>query len=501
MDLGSAPSGPYDLEAALPGGDTISVRPALFLGAPEVIRVPEDQPSIFEAIDAAPPCAEIQVAERAWVGNLVLDKPLRLRGVPNGYLLPVVRPSVPLSPVVRILEEAGPLAVVESLQISDGMAGGILCEAPAMLRGNRVVDNDGPKGAGIYAASGGARILGNLVFDNDAGEGGEPANLWSTDPGIAGVAGGLFCLDCWLEGNDIAHNSAQSCAGLVADGVIRDNRVQENWPGFAWLGRWRMGAVRGEVTGNRFDNCCGSDTPYLFAEGPTRIENNDFTDVSGMMCAMPENVHLKGSFDLIGNRFLGAGLQACLAVDGVREASAGHFRMVGNAFASDMPIHLYLDPSEGICVKGYGDEPWAAIPEDSLFFRCNATESESFRLYLHRAGGDVTECDSCLYVPGDSEPDPPGCPETFPDIEDICEFSPVLVQDARVEGTPEGVRLLWSMPGDVDPEGFDVQRASGGTSVRLNAERLPACERCEFLDTAPPRLSLIHISEPTRQRC
>ena len=485
IDLEGAPGGPYDLVLDTPIGETVSVEPALYLGTPPAIRVPEDAPTIAEALAIAPPCADVLVGPGWHEEHLVIDKPVRLRAA-NPDEWTHIAADAPDVRVIHVLPEAGPLTQIEALGISRGQTvgpgGGILCEAPAMIRNCRIGGNSaegpGARGAGIHAAPG-ARIVDNRISSNRVDASPLDGDVWSTDPETGGAAGGLFCLGCWIEGNRIEENTAPSAGGLVATGVIRDNEIVSNG---SHPGDWMMGAVRGEITNNRFDNCCGSDAPYLLVSGPSRIEGNTFTEIIWELCRDPNFIHLKGSIDLVENIFAGVGIKACLRTDDVDEPSPGHFRMERNFFGGFTApgMDLYLDDTVGICV-GDPPEPQTPIPPDSLLFSCNYAEHPIRAEYHHGDGYSI--CHDCILL---LDALPPGCPDTMPRFEYACNPVPVLLQSQSVEAVAEGVRLRWSLPSGVSAEGFDVEREHSGRRERLTEQRLPFCRTCEFTDEDPP---------------
>lgn len=486
-DLTQSDEGAYDLSVHVATGEIITVQPALYLGTPTVIRVPEDVPTIREALATALPCEEILVDPGRYEESLVIDKPVRLRAAEPEEWTSIL-PDSTGGRIIHILPDAGPLTEIEGFSVRNGEVvgpgAGIYCESPALLRDNRIGNNrssgPGARGAGIFAVPG-ARIIDNEFYENRIGSSDSPDHMWSTDPETGGVAGGLFCLDCWVEGNDIENNSAPSAGGIVADGVVRGNNFLENRA--AWDGQGPgHGALRGEVFNNRFDYCCGSETPYLLVEGPSRLIGNTFTDIMWAMCMAPNSIHLKGSIDLIGNTFGAVGVQACLCTDDVREPRSGHFRMEGNYFLDgwwESWVHLYLDPSLGLCREDPA-EPQTRIPSGSISFSCNITNS--IEVWYHDTSGEY-ECDNCAH---DVDNIPPGCPSTIPQIEYACDPVPVLLQSQGLEPTEEGIRLFWSVPLDVRVDGFDVEREYSGTSERLTLERLPFCQSCEYLDRKPP---------------
>jgi hypothetical protein len=485
IDLTEAAEGAYDLSVVTPASGTIFIRPAFYLGTPPVVRVPEDAPTIQEALDAAPPCAEVLVSRDTYTESLVIDKPVRLRCAEPAEGYAYIYAPAPGQRVIHVHAEAGPLAEIEGLGVRHaeitGPGAGIYCEAPAMIRGNYIVGNTtggaGARGAGIYAEAG-ARIIGNRIYANDIDYGVLSDDPWSTDPETGGVGGGLFCLDCWVEGNDCGENHALAAGGMVADGVIRGNSVSFNWTAG---GPWLEGALRGEITENRFDNCCGSEVPYLLVEGPARLVRNIFTDVIGPLCYYSNDIYLKGSMEVVENIFGDVGIKACLRTDAVDEPEPGHFRMMRNYLHAweYSEVNLYLDSDVGICRTGLS-EPQEEIPPDSIDFACNIAYWVQFT--YHRTTGSYP-CTDCAYTLDEL---PMGCPDTIPDFEYGCEPWPVLLQSYGIEPTAEGIRLFWSVPADVRVDGFDVEREYAGRSERLTQERLRFCHTCEYIDTQPP---------------
>jgi hypothetical protein len=478
VDLRTAVEGAYDLLIDFPTGESLAIRPALYLGTPPVFRVPADAPTIGAALDAAPPCAEIRVDAGTYRESLTIRRPVRLRGErvntpPFGVH---IRPATLGQRGILVLPEAGPLTEIDELQISQsevsGPGAGILSLAPALIRDCGFTDNraagPGARGAGLRSAAG-SRIIGNYFYGNEARSAIQPGDPWSTSEETGGVAGGLFCLGCWVEANDFEGDYAESASEIVADGVIRRNTIREGW---AWSGPWLLGALRGEIAWNRFGNCCGSDKPYFLIDGPSRLIRNVFTEFVGQLCDYPNTIHLRGSMDLTENVFATMGIQACLATNPVDEPLPGHFRMDRNYMSADMGFHFDLS---GSCAAG-GGELQIPITPDSIRFTCNIRDRSEVTL-----GG--SPCGTCAYQLADL---PPGCPDTIPSFEYVCELTPVLLQSYGLEATSGGVRLFWSVPLDHSVDGFDVLREHGGYREIVNGERLSSCHDCEYLDAAPP---------------
>ena len=481
-DLSGAPAGAYDLVVELWEGETRAVRPALYLGTPPVIRVPEDVPTIGDAIAAAAPCSEIRVAAGTYEGSLVIDRPVRLRGVaswPTSWL----KPAGPDQRVVHVLPEAGPLTEIEGFLISDGRiegpGAGIYCEAPALIRNNRIWSNEatgvGARGAGIYAAPG-ARLIDNEVTRNRISSSSLNADVWSTDPATGGVGGGVFCRHCWVEGNKFEDNDAQVAGGAIVEGVFRRNTVL---PGFADADYAGAALLRGEITDNRFDGCCGATEPYMRIEGPARVLRNTFTWIGGDMCAGHDFMELAGSMDLIGNIFAQVGVHACLRTNAVREPRPGHFRMEHNFFIDwNWDTELSYDVQDW-CPMQDVTGPYTAIAPDSTHFACNIGNPELVKIWRN---GRRVPCGTCMYQ---FENLPGSCPDTIPDYRYGCEPYPVLLESSGLEAVPGGVRLYWTVPLDVSALGFDIDREVGGRIERLTGERLAVCRPCEYIDTAP----------------
>jgi hypothetical protein len=486
VDLRQAAEGAYDLEAHLPGGGTTAVRPALHLGAPAVVRVPEDAPSIAEALETAPSCAEVRVGPGTYNETLVIRKPVRLIAAGQAYQTQL-HPGAAGDRVLHILPEAGPLTDIERLTISEGGAtgpgGGILCEAPARIRDCSMSRNQaegaGARGGGLFAAEG-ARVIGNTFYANSSAHEVPPNTPWSLEPPESGGAGGgLFCLRCWVEGNEFDSNRATLGGQAVVDGEVRSNRVN----GFLgdYHDTWPIGAFRGEITGNRFDNCCGTQVPYLLIDGPSRVARNTFTDVAWELCGMYDSIHLTGSADLIENVFYNVGLRACLMTDGVSEPLPGHLRMERNAFLGWLKIELSQDDSQGACIEVGPREPRMVMGPDSLLFSCNVIEHAGIEAVIVRDGSEIP-CSNCVAELQDL---PFGCPDTLPSFSSPCWNAPARLQSWRIEPAGTGVRLHWDLSPEEVATAFDIERAHGGRRERLTREPLAPCRSCDFIDTAP----------------
>ena len=101
-----------------------------------ILRVPQDFPTLEEAITAAPPGATIQIAEGIYRAQLVLEKDLVLEGLSDSVML---RASNPIEPIVRVQGSAH--VTLRRIILDDGTRSLIAQDDAAVsLEGSQVRD-------------------------------------------------------------------------------------------------------------------------------------------------------------------------------------------------------------------------------------------------------------------------------------------------------------------------------------------------------------------------
>jgi hypothetical protein len=547
-DLSAAEDGIYDLDVLLPGGSAYTVEAIAYVGTPTPVLVPEDYATIGEALAHAPPCAEVRVGPGTYAESVTIDVPVRIVGVAGASVTTIRPPSG--SRGIHVLPTAGPLTEIRNLTIAHGSAprahgGGIFCESPARIEGCMITscsaDGMGGRGGGIFASRG-CRIIGNDFYMNSANwddvpcEDGDP---WVIDPGQGGVGGGLYCSSCLVEGNTIRYNNGFSCGGFVTDGIFRGNHVLEQF--VDCFGRPNAGAARGEISGNHFDNDCGSVSPYLLVEGPSTFAFNVINDVGGDLCNEPISFYFRGSIDFFRNSLAGAAVVACMSTDDNDEPPPGHFRMRDSIFYR--PAHYYwcdcLTLVSGMnwdapCEANNTESPRTEIPADSIDIACNILDPNSvwyFGSSCAECGfeADPVFCEVPHWMQGDmglwysegsfdlhialSSPalpqnrTTPGCVDTIGALGVGCTIVPVLLGEHSVAWIDESVRLHWELPADVSVNGFEVERAAGEEIKVITPTPLDPCHSCDFVDRQLPyghgivtyRLILL-LADGTRQK-
>jgi nitrous oxidase accessory protein len=194
------------LPATSPAGQGDEVPAGTLEGAP----APADRSPLQRLIDAAAPGATVTVPPGRYVGDLLVDRPLTLRGLGRPLLVGAGNGSV--------LRVRAADVVIDGFDI-DGMAGGDLgrdssgihIAAPrAVVRNCRVVNSL----FGVYLReANGSRIEGTTVDgirDKTAGEKGSGIHVWNTD-GFA------------LTGNTVRYTRDGIYIQSSPNGVVRGN--------------------------------------------------------------------------------------------------------------------------------------------------------------------------------------------------------------------------------------------------------------------------------------
>jgi len=220
--------------------------------AQRVLEVPKHYPTIQAAIDAAQNNDTVLVAPGRYLECINYNsKSLIIRSA-RGPLVTTIDGNQAFQPVVKNLAWGIPQqAVLEGFTITNGRAGGVLCDTTTVVRGNIITGNYHTQAAGGITGDDSVKILGNIITSNVGARGGGIAwygsrNLLEVKDNLiadnfsVGYGGGIAA-----EGNgDIENNVAAVGGGIGNDGfnapnlkiagnVIRGNIATQNGGGIA----------------------------------------------------------------------------------------------------------------------------------------------------------------------------------------------------------------------------------------------------------------------------
>lgn len=499
VDSSGARSGIYDLEVTA-NGDVSRLPGILHVGTPPVLRVPEEYPTISEAIEAAPAGAEIQIAPATYPESIVIDRPLRLRGALGARIDSDQRG-------IYVSESAGRITVLENLRIENcrsvtGSGAGVWAEAPITMRNCHLYYNHllgGGNGGGASLAPGSqvisSRITNNSIAENE--------DLVVTDPFTApkDVGGGLFCRDCRVDKTQFTGNSAPCVGAAVVTGLFRDNELSNN---NASNSRGLSGidgvAVRGQVIGNYFDDSCnGSSPPTAFIVGPSVVGYNVFKNFVGAMCPGEGLVQLQGAVDFYQNTLVEVALQICTHCQTPPGDEDG-IRVYNNIFSGLTSNLTSID----LCTRRLVVGPVFAIPKDRVTLDCNLGSGIAFYTpdeevpceYCAEPTHDLGFCkppyvgDDPWFMDLRLQSDSPalpkyspiGCADTLGALPVGCGEVPVLVSGAEVLETAQGVEIRWTLADDFAFAAMRLIRDREGIREDLTPEPMPMCRECRFLD-------------------
>jgi Right handed beta helix region len=225
--------------------------------ADDVLRVPQDYPTIQAAIDAAEPGADVVVASGTYFENLVVGKTITLVSASGAAVT-----TLDGGRVGRVIFARGTgvetVAIVgftianglglESMDVPvPGSGSGLYLEAlaSATLRDNVIRDNVGCVGVGISALDVTVAIVHNQILRNQQDSSCGEAH-----------GGGIEVQDATavIRNNDIRDNAAASGGGIAfdrSDGVISDNLLIRNSAEVGGALRlWALDGHRVLVSGN-----------------------------------------------------------------------------------------------------------------------------------------------------------------------------------------------------------------------------------------------------------
>jgi hypothetical protein len=250
----------YLISAALIGAALCS---ATGSASADILRVPQDYPTIQSAIDAAPQGATVVVAAGTYRENLLILKPITLRSVRGAR--DTVIDGRRVGPVVVVRGTGAERVVIAGFTITNGLnngsvssdaagnAAGIHMESVVGVVMDSVIrDNVGCLGSGISTVSAAVTIERNLIRNNPQ------------DPSCDGAdGGGIFLRVDGVRPSKVANNvvvghrtggrgagvAVQEMAGLtILDNVINGNDASS--PGGGAGGGIFINVASGTISGN-----------------------------------------------------------------------------------------------------------------------------------------------------------------------------------------------------------------------------------------------------------
>lgn len=213
-----------------------SIRYSIASGPPATISVPADQPTIQAAIEAAQDGDTVVVAPGTYVETINFRGKAITVTSSGGADVTIIDGNQAGS-VVTFSSSEWYTSVLNGFTLRNGRAilaapvygngGGIFISAASpIITNNRIVQNQGFNGAGIYAG-GSPVISGNLISENSRIAG------WSGGFGGGGIY--LCGSSALIEGNTIVKNSMSQASGgggifMTCDGhsIIRGNTISQN---------------------------------------------------------------------------------------------------------------------------------------------------------------------------------------------------------------------------------------------------------------------------------
>jgi hypothetical protein len=500
VDLEGSPEGLYDLWVTA-GTTSFPVEDVLYLGTPPVLRVPDDYETISAAVEAAPAGAQIHLADGIYGESVTVDRPLWITG--EGWNTRIT-PGEADARCVHVSSSAGRITRLEKLNlrqaaISDGPGCGVWAEVPVSMRDCDVYGNQAGagNGGGAWLAPG-SQVVDCRFSHNSAA----PYSVSVQDPFVAeaGVAGGLFCLECRVEGCEFESNYAGCIGGAAVSGVFRNNHISNNsarsYGGIDAL------ALRGTITRNRVENSCGSSVPpNVCIFGPSSVSYNTFSDYWWDLCEELSLVQLQGPIDFFQNTLAGTGLAVCTHCQ-VPLGPDDKIRIYNNLIDSGGATYPYIEYCEHRLEPG----PVFSVPLANLEYGCNL--GSHITVFTPAGRFDCPDCVFPVHDLGYCEvpytdgywsygefnlrlrsnspalPDhsPIGCVDTLGAQPAPCDFLPVLISGARVERTGEGVELSWALSPDLSVVGLRLFRDHEDRRSELTAEPLEPCRECRYLD-------------------
>jgi putative cofactor-binding repeat protein len=285
------------------------------LASAAVLRVPQDYPSIQQAIDAAASGDTVLVAPGTYPENIdYRGKDLRITGEQGPQLTIIDGGS--RGSVVAFRSGEGAAAVLEGFTIRNGSGsdadyrgytikagGGVLCIGSSpTIQDNVIFDNNTENyGGGLYCSEGSAPLIVRNTFQSNSiyagGGGGAIASVDSTliikdnvisdNSGGFSYGGALLCYssDVTLDGNRIEGNRASTGGGIDAATtalVVVNNTIAGNWitdDDGDGGGGISMSSCSAVIAGNTFtgNTAVGDGGGVVGLDSSASIRNNTFT--------------------------------------------------------------------------------------------------------------------------------------------------------------------------------------------------------------------------------
>lgn len=199
---------------------------ASLASSPREIRVPEDYPTIQEAIDAAEPGDVILVGARTYQENLLITKRLSLKG--EGRYLVTLRAADSQRPSILVKGDAN--VSLAGLTITGGADGIRIIGSGSVIANDIVVEGNEE---GIYLGPFARFELASSKISNNRGDG-------------LIILGQAQVHDSEISGNGFQGLKVWS-SGSVS---VRDNKISGNGAEGLFLGRGSIEVLRNMISGN-----------------------------------------------------------------------------------------------------------------------------------------------------------------------------------------------------------------------------------------------------------
>jgi parallel beta-helix repeat protein len=243
---------------------------AFLASSPKEIRVPENFPTVQEAIDAAEPGDTILVGTGTYQENLVITKSLSLKG--EGKYLVTLRAADPQSPSILVKDEEN-VALAE-LTITGGSDGLRIIGSGSLTANDIIVEGNG---TGIYPGPFARLELASSKVSGNHGDG--LILLGQAEVRDSEISGnGYQGLKVWSSGSTKIHDNEISGNGgeglFVGQGSIEvlGNMISEN--GGEGIEIW--GEAWATIQRNRISN--NLDGILVWGEAQATISNNTISD-------------------------------------------------------------------------------------------------------------------------------------------------------------------------------------------------------------------------------
>jgi hypothetical protein len=199
----------------------------------KAIRVPADYPTIAEAIAAAPEGGTVLVAAGTYTENLVIGRPLTLRG--EGMGVTTIKGKEIAwddegGPAVHI---TGDNVTVAGFTITGGYPGVMVDGESAVLEANNIIRNrkEDADGLGILVTGNACMIRNNLIVHNGETYNGEGAGVKAISVQSLVIENNTICDNAGANGGDVGNGYgiyARDSQGIILNNIIADN---DAWDG------------------------------------------------------------------------------------------------------------------------------------------------------------------------------------------------------------------------------------------------------------------------------